>query len=135
MTSVDNDPVSDELIRLQHPMPPVPKALGGPARGGMSQDNPKFGVPLSPTERAAFTKLRGQILTNEDGQNLHAALAYRMNQPDWKQANDIERRQILDQIYTQYQGMAKEWMMEHAPGLQQRLEHRQQQRAQMMGAQ
>ena len=135
MTSVDNDPVSDELIRLQHPMPPVPKALGGPARGGMSQDNPKFGVPLSPTERAAFTKLRGQMLTNEDGQNLHAALAYRMDQPDWKQANDIERRQILDQIYTQYQGMAKEWMMEHAPGLRQRLEHRQQQRAQMMGVQ
>jgi len=42
---------------------------------------------------------------------------------------------MVDEIITQFQGMAKEHMIEGSSNLQQRIEHRQQQRAAMMGAQ
>ena len=133
-TGIEHDPVTDELLRLQPTVPAAPKAIGGPNRGPMSQDNPRYGTPLTPDEQHAFKVIRGQ-LKDDDGKDMHGALAEMMNGKGYKDANDIVRRQMIDEVFTQRQGMAREFLQEKSTNLQQRVQHRQEQRQQMMGAQ
>lgn len=134
ITGVEHDRVTDELLRLQPTIPPVPKSIMGPQRGPMSPDSPKYGTPLTPEEQHQFKVLRG-TLTDADGNNLHDALGEMMMGKAYKDANDNVRHAMVDEVLTQYQGMAKEHMIEGSPGLQQRIQQRQEQRAVMMGAQ
>ena len=120
------DPVVDEQKRLADSVgfqvPQIPKAIGGAADSG-NLDEPEmmaYGASLTPAEQNKWLEFRNDPSPGEVPK-LYDAVAKLMKMPEYQDAADSQRANLLHMVFTGYQHLGQQRMMAEDPGLRARV--------------
>lgn len=128
-----DDPVADEILRLEMPVKMWPKYIYGsrPTDNAFANPDPHRGVKLLPEEYDRFVQLAGDEL-KLGGTNIYERLDKTISSSQYARLPEMQKKTIIQQIFDKYREGAEIQTIKEFPDLQAEIAAKDQERREAM---